>query len=102
MTRRDLPPGLQLAQSCHALRLFAAEHPKVDEEWYRNSRYLACLSAADEDELIDLAHRCVDHGLRFSAYREPDNGNQITAIAVEPGPRGRRVTSSFPLALRDV
>jgi hypothetical protein len=40
-------------------------------------------------------------GIRFSTFREPDFDNELTAIALEPGDKSRRATSSFPLALKN-
>ena len=76
------------------------EYSEIDKEWFKNSRYLACLAARDEADLKNLAARCKEQDLSYSVNREPDFDNAITAIAIEPTPWGRRVTSSFPLALR--
>ena len=84
------------------MRLFLEEHPELDRMWYQNSRYLACLAAPNEDELVKLAMRCEDRELAYSIFREPDFDNAITAIAIEPTREGRRVTSNYPLALRDI
>ena len=39
--------------------------------------------------------------MRYSSFREPDINNQITALAIEPGDKGRRFCSSLPLALKE-
>jgi hypothetical protein len=59
------------------------------------------LAAKNEEELINLTHRLIKKGIKFSLFSEPDLDNEITAIAIEPGDKGRRITGSFPLALRD-
>lgn len=102
VTRRDLEPGYQAVQSCHAIRQFTAEHPARDGEWFTNSNYLALLSVADEVELMRLIIAAKDHGLRWSAFREPDVGGQITAIALEPHHKTIELCKSLPLALKEL
>jgi hypothetical protein len=101
VTRRDIAPGYQAVQSCHAMRQFTADHPERDGEWFTSSNYLALLSVADEVELMRLISLAKDHGLRWSAFREPDVGGQITAIAIEPHPKTAELCKDLPLALRE-
>lgn len=102
VTRRDIAPGYQAVQSCHALRQFTADHPERDEEWFKNSNYLALLSVEDEVELMRLITEAKDMGLRWSAFREPDVGGQITAIAIEPHPKTAELCKSLSLVLKDL
>lgn len=100
VTRRDIEPGYQAVQSCHAMRQFTADHPDIDSEWFRHSNYLALLSVADETELMRLCVLAADAGLRWSAFREPDVGGAITAIAIQPHPTAVELCRSLPLALK--
>ena len=100
VTRQDLAPGAQIAQSLHAFREFIREYPELESNWYNNSNYIAVLSAKDEDELIRFLIRLEKKGIRFSIFREPDFNNEITAIALEPGDKSRRACGSYPLALK--
>jgi peptidyl-tRNA hydrolase len=102
VTRRDIAPGCQAVQSCHAMRQFTADHPDRDGEWFTNSNYLALLSVADEVELMRLIAAAKDLGLRWSAFREPDVGGQITAIAIEPGKQAAELCKALPLALKEL
>jgi len=102
VTRRDIPPGYQAVQSCHAMRQFTADHPDRDGEWFNNSNYLALLSVADEIELMRLLAEAKDLGLRWSAFREPDIGGQITAIAIEPHNKTAKLCKDLPLALKEI
>lgn len=102
ITRRDISPGYQAVQSCHALRQFTAEHPDVDLEWFNQSNYLALLSVADEVALMKLITKASDAGLRWSAFREPDVGGKITAIAIEPHPTAAQLCKNLPLALKEL
>ena len=100
VTRCDLPAGAQAAQSCHAARQFAAEHPDVERAWFHASNTLALLAVPDEPALDALLLRARGIGLRVAVFREPDLGDATTAIALEPGPASRRLVASLPLALR--
>lgn len=100
ITRKDLAPGYQAVQSCHALRQFTADHPDRDAEWFKSSNYLALLSVSSEIELMRLLVNAADSGLRFSAFREPDIGGEITAIAIEPSPKSVELCKDLQLALK--
>lgn len=100
VTRRDLAPGYQAVQSCHAMRQFTADHPDLDVEWFSRSNYLALLSVADETELMRLLVSAADLGLKASAFHEPDVGGAITAIAIQPHPKAAELCKGLPLALK--
>lgn len=99
ITRQDLAPGYQAVQSMHALRQFTAEHPDIDRLWFDNSNYLGLLSVENELDLYNLMERAQQQGIKFSIFREPDIGNQITAIALSPGPKSKKLCSHLKLAL---
>jgi peptidyl-tRNA hydrolase len=92
--RADLVPGLRAAQLCHAARLFADEHPEVEGAWYRDSNNLVLLEVEDEAELVALAARA---RCAVSINREPDLGNEVTAIALAPS--AKPLVRHLPLAL---
>lgn len=98
VTRSDLPAGAQCAQSCHALRLFSEEHPHIDRYWYAKSNNLVVLTVADEGALLDLVARATRGGVACAAFREPDFGDALTAVAIEPD--GAKLVSNLRLALR--
>lgn len=102
MTRKDLKPGYQVGQACHALQQFAMEHPDVNKEWFERSNYIAVLSVRDEGELHGLIDKASKRGLRFSIFFEPDLKYEITAIALEPGKDAKKLCSSIGLALKEV
>lgn len=96
VTRRDLKPGLQLAQSCHALQAFNDQHPELARSWKGNLVALATDSASSLGALAtDLGRQ-----FRVAVFHEPDLDGVLTAIAVEGS--ARSLLSSLPLALRDV
>ena len=88
-----LDSGLKMAQAVHAAFLFGEEYPHLKDYWYLESNNVAVLQV---DDLPDLAQTLEKHGLRISRFHEPDMGNALTAIAVEP--KGWRKLSSLPLA----
>lgn len=101
ITRSDISGGYQAVQSIHAAIQFNFEHPEVSKEWFTTSNYLGLLSVADETALVQLAERAQQHGIRYSVFKEPDIDNQITAIALEPGTKSRKLCSNLKLALKD-
>lgn len=101
MTRRDLSPGLQAVQCSHALAHFFDEHTKLTRAWCRDSDFLALLSVRDEDALVLLAHCLKVKGVKHSKFYEPDIGNELTAIAMEPSDEAEKLTEKLPLALKE-
>lgn len=99
VTRSDLRPGQQACQALHAMRQFVSDHPDADRGWFERSNTLALLSVSDETALKRLADRADDLDLKLSVFREPDLGNSLTAIALEPSSRSQRLCRNLPLAL---
>lgn len=99
-TRADLSPGNQLAQTSHASFEFAVAWPTITQDWCHRSNYLVCVAAPDEFSLAELATRATREGLAITIVREPDLGNEITAIVLEPGRASARLVAQLPLALR--
>lgn len=102
ITRSDISPGYQAVQSMHALRQFTADHPEIDAQWYSESNHLALLSVNDEVNLMKLITKADSQNIRWSAFREPDIGGQITAIALEPCVETMKLCKNLPLALKDI
>ena len=48
-----------------------------------------------------MADKLSQKGILFSKFYEPDLGNELTAIALEPSSKARRVVSSVPLMLKE-
>jgi peptidyl-tRNA hydrolase len=96
--RSDLPQGAQFAQSNHATAQFAAEHPAVHQQWFRDSNWLIIVTVPNEGQLYMLESMALTLGLKHSLVREPDMGDVATAIALEAGPMAKRLCAQFPLA----
>jgi hypothetical protein len=101
ITRKDISFGYQGVQGMHSAIQFIFEHPEFAREWYHNSNYLGFLSVADEQELHQLAERAESLGLKYSIFKEPDIGDQATAIALEPGAKSKKLCANLSLALRE-
>ena len=99
--RKDLPIGLQLAQSCHVVFSFSQEHSLETKLWMEKSNYICCLAASDENELYQLIDSAEQNNIRFSVFKEPDIGDQITAVALAPGPSTKKLCSNLKLALKN-
>jgi len=99
LVRGDLADGLQLPQSCHALRAFIEAHPEQDREWFTSSNNIVVLNPGGERDLLRLLHQAEARGLKTALFREPDLGDQATAAAIY-GPDAYRLLSSLPKALR--
>lgn len=76
--------------------------PEITKQWHDESNFLVLLSCADTAELLQLAGEAWQRGLRYTLFTEPDFpvGQQVTALAIEPGPETSRLCASLPLALR--
>ena len=100
ITRRDLSPGMQLVQSCHALVKHSTELPRSVWEWEKNSGYLCCLSVKNEKELRDFWKQW-DKEIAITPFFESDLNDELTALALEPGPVSKLATKKLQLALKE-
>jgi hypothetical protein len=99
ITRSDLSPGAQIAQTGHAVAAFAAEHPESFQAWAKpEQRNIVCLSVPSVGLLSDLLWRLQRDEVRTAEFRETDLNNELTGIAC--GEEGAKLLSSLPLAGR--
>ena len=72
-------------------------------EWNTVSKYITILSVPDEQSLKDLIKDLRCDGIRYSVFIEPDMGNQVTAVAINPcdSEKAKKHTSQLPLAMRE-
>ncbi len=102
ITRKDISPGYQAVQSTHAALDFIMQHGEVGTKWHAESNFLCLLSLADERELLELAFKAEQQNIRFTIFREPDVGDQATAIALEPGRASAKLCRNLDLALKEL
>lgn len=98
ITHSDLPVGYQVPQVTHAAMEFAASFPAERAEWYRTSNSVIVLNCQNERKLIEFSLKLKEKGIAFAEFREPDIGNELTAIAICPGPLVKKACSGLPLA----
>lgn len=91
--RNDLPPGLQVAQACHALREFAHRFPELDRDWFESSNNLVVVQVPSLQDLQELVRSAEEP---VAPFHEPDLGGELTAATFVSG----RLLGSLPLALR--
>jgi len=93
IVKRTLSAGLKCAQAIHAFRAFCGEYPVIEAYWHAEHNNIVVLQ---EDSLEHLADLLEAEGYRLSRFYEPDLGDELTAICVEPA--AWRMLSSKPLA----
>lgn len=93
--------GYKAVQSTHAAINFIFEHPGRAGPWFNNSNTLVQLELKDEKQLKLLIQQCEKLQLCYTVFREPDIGNQITAVAIEPSPLTQKLVRKIPLLLKD-
>lgn len=93
--------GYKAVQSTHAAINFIFEHYGRASPWFKESNTLVQLEARDEQHLKKLIRECQKKGIVHTVFREPDIGNQITALALEPSPTTRKVVAHLPLLLNN-
>ena len=89
-----------MAQSCHVVFSFSQDHPEETKRWMSISNYIAVLNSSGEPDLHQLIELSDRQGIKYSIFREPDIGDQITAIAFEPGSKSKKLCSHLKLALK--
>lgn len=99
VVRADLSPAQQAVQAAHALQEFNMRFAAEARQWFETSNTLALLSVVNEHALGVLVEKANDQDITVAAFREPDRGDELTAIAL--GPHGKRITRRLPKALND-
>lgn len=100
ITRDDLSPAFQSVQSAHALTDAILKYPKDALEWHRKSNTLVMLSVKNEAALIEIEEDLKNMNVNFVSFREPDIGEELTAIAVLPSEEAKKYCKRFKLALQ--
>ena len=78
LTRRDLSPEQRSVQSGHALAEFLLRYKT---HWDNGT--LIYLGVKNEDELKRWMFKLDNSNIRYSVFREPDIGNEITSLATD-------------------
>ena len=75
LIRKDLSTSQQAVQAGHAVAQYLLEH----NDWKNET--LVYLGVKDEDHLKKWLYMLDKEKIDYSLFKEPDIGNQITAIA---------------------
>lgn len=59
------------------------------------------VSAPDESHVRSIAQRAELYDLPVSVVVEPDLNDEVTAVAMAPGPIAKRLCANYPLALKE-
>jgi hypothetical protein len=89
-----------MVQTAHAVANFAAHHPDEFKAWQHGSNYLCCLSSS-LDRIMKTIYYLDLYDIKYTIFREPDIGDEITAISVEslPNELHRKLFKNFKLGL---
>lgn len=63
---------------------------------------MVSLSIENETELLKLAKKLSDLNIKYSKFIEPDFGNEVTSITIEPSEQSRKLTSSLPKLMKEL
>lgn len=79
LIRKDLSPSYRAVQAGHALAEFMLKQPGQAQEWGNHT--LIYLEIENEEELAYWGQKLTQREIAWEGFREPDIGNQLTAIA---------------------
>ena len=99
ITRQDISPGYQPAQTAHSMALFSDCLPDTFKQWITGYSNLICLSVPDEKTLLSLFEE-LGKQVEVVQFHEPDLNNEVTAICLYSTPEVRKRLSNLPLALK--
>jgi hypothetical protein len=85
LVRKDLSPGQQVVQSCHAVAEAVSAFHALEQE----HPHLIVCEVSDETALRRALGETQQCGIACRPFFEPDLGNQLTALATEPISRAR-------------
>ena len=79
LVRKDLDVTYRCVQGAHALAKYAIEYDQNFYEWDNETIVFLCVR--NEFELSKYILKAWDHAIPVSVFKEPDMGNQDTALA---------------------
>ena len=99
VTRQDFGVQYEIPQVAHSIAEFAAKNREAFEQWsIHGSNSLVVVAALNEAELYKFREKLKKNEVQFYEFVEPDIGYGITAIAIEPCDKAKKLCSSFRLA----
>lgn len=77
---------------------FVLKHPESAHHWHGLSNSLIVLEAKDAKELMEIQGKAKQYSITVHEFREPDLGDELTALAFEPNIANRKLLSNLPLS----
>lgn len=102
VTHADLSAGYQTAQTAHVVAEFIMQQPEIAQRWHKISNSVIVLETENAKKLTELKTSAETLGLTVVLFREPDLGDEITALAFAPGAKTREFLSNLPCAGRSL
>lgn len=99
ITRNDLKPGYQIAQTGHGIAQFLLENPELGKLW--NNQFLISLSVKTKDKLEFLLSKLNDIGVPLSFFTEPDLNDELTSICFLETDDTKKFTNNLQLTLKN-
>lgn len=99
ITRKDISPGYQVAQTAHSISQFAHKFPTTFTNWVTGYNCIVSLSVNNEEELRKLYAELGT--IEKVLFEEPDIDNQATAVCFFADAELRKKFSNLSLALRE-
>ncbi len=93
-----LKPASVAPQAVHAALAFAAAYPALETAW-REASNTVVIAQASAEQLHRLVMAAGWADVAHAIFCEPDMGDWLTAVAFEPGERGRQLCGNLKLAL---
>ena len=84
----------------HAVADFIFQHKEKANVWHNVSNSIIILSVPSEQDLYAVSNALRGLKLSFTKFIEPDLGDQLTAIAIEPCIEATLFCKKFRTALR--
>lgn len=100
MTHAELSTGYQTAQIAHATAEFIFTAPAEASQWKQTSNSLIALEASNAEHLSQLLEQAKALNITAIEFREPDMGDEITAIAFAPSEETPNLLAGLPCAGR--
>jgi len=76
------------------------KNPTDAEKWHHISNSIIVLEAENAESLSDLRDLASERDIPVTAFREPDLGDEITALAFQPSEATRKLLANLPLVGR--
>lgn len=98
VTHANLSAGYQTAQVAHVVADFIMNNPEIAKTWHITSNSVIVLEAEDSSALSELIEEAAKRNITVQEFREPDLGDEITALAFAPSDATRKLLSNLPCA----